>query len=85
MPVPDEFTLCDDYMFCEICEKDYPLSTFKHVAVTNGMKGAFENEESEIRYCAICSECREKCKASPAYEQFVTEKVFNLKLGRRIR
>ena len=82
MPVPDEFNLCDDYMLCEICNKDYPLSTFKHVAVTDDLK---ENGEQEKRYCVICSGCREKCRTNPLYEQFVTEKVFNLKLGRRIK
>ena len=80
MPVPDEFNLFDDYMLCEICNKDYPLSTFAHVVVDNDKMG----EELEKRYCAICSNCREKCRNDTGYEKYVTEKVFKIKLGRRI-
>ncbi len=82
MPVPDKFNLADDWGYCEICKKDYPLSSFKHVAVSNGVK---ENGTEEIRYYALCTPCREKCIVSAKYEQYVTDQVFKLKLGRRIR
>ena len=77
MPVPDEFVLADDWCFCEISEKDHPLSTFKHVIITN--------DKQEKRYYGICSSCREKCRKDPEYEQYTTDKVFRLRLGRIVK
>lgn len=81
MPVPDEFIIAPDFEQCQICEKDYPDNKFIHVAVDNDKTGA----EHEKRWLNICCDCREKCRIDSRYEKFVTDQVFKLKLGRRIK
>lgn len=81
MPVPDEFVIEPDFQLCEICEKDYPDNEFVYVAVDNDKVGT----EHEKRIYSMCKYCREKCRTDSEYEKYVTEKVFNLKLGRRLR
>ena len=81
MPVPDEFVIAPDFGLCEICEKDYPDNKFVHVAVDNDLSG----EEHEKRWLTICAYCREKCRTDSKYEEYVTDKVFKLKLGRRLK
>lgn len=81
MPVPDYFVIAPDFCLCEICEKDYPDNKFVHVAVDNEKTG----DEHERRWTTICCDCREKCRNDSEYEKFVTEKVFRLKLGRRLK
>lgn len=81
MPVPDEFVLAPDFRLCEICGQTKPDTDFCPVIINNDKPG----EENEKRLYSICSECRERCRNEPAFEKYVTEKVFKLKLGRVVR
>lgn len=82
MPVPDEFVLAYDYGRCEICGRgNVPDPDFVHVVVDNDKPG----EENEKRWYSICKDCHERCRKEPAFEKYVTEKVFKLKLGRVVR
>lgn len=81
MPVPDMQTRFRDFAYCEICEKSYQDDFFVRVLVDNDRTGA----ENEKRICDICKNCREKCRADPAFDKTTTEKVFNLRLGIRIK
>ena len=81
MPVPDSFNLYKDFQGCEICGKAYTDDKFVRVMVDNDKDGV----EKEKRICCICIYCREKCRTDPAFEKATTEKVFNQKLGRRIK
>ena len=81
MPVPDEFVLAPDFGLCEICGQTKPDTDFCPVVVNNDKPG----EENEKRWCEICKDCRERCRNEPAFEKYVTEKVFKLRLGRVVR
>ena len=81
MPVPDEFIRAPDFVLCEICNKTVPDTAFVHVLVDNDKQG----EENEKRYYAMCTDCRERCRNEPAFEKYVTEKVFTMRLGRVVR
>lgn len=81
MPWPETIELSQDFMYCEICGQDYKMNEFAHVIVSNDKQGA----EQERRYCAICKYCRQKARDDAEYEKYVTEKVFVLGLGRKLR
>lgn len=81
MPVPDEFLLAPDFGLCEMCNKTVPDTNFVHVIVNNDNP----REENEKRWYEICKDCRERCRNEPAFEKYVTEKVFKLRLGRVVR
>lgn len=82
MPVPDEFVLAYDYRLCEICGRgNVPDPDFVHVVVDNEKSGA----EHEKRWYAICKDCRGRARTDKDYERYITEKVFAMKLGRRVR
>lgn len=81
MLVPDEFIRAPDFGLCEMCDKTVPDTAFVHVIIDNDKPG----EENEKRWYAICSDCRKRCRKEPAFEKYVTEKVFKLKLGRVVR
>lgn len=81
MPVPDIQELYKDFQGCDICGKAYTDDKFVAVLVDNDKDGA----EKEKRICSICTYCREKCRTDPAFEKATTEKVFNLRLGRKIK
>lgn len=81
MPIPDEFVRAYDYGYCEICDRDVPDTSFVHVIVDNEKHSA----ENEKRWYSICMGCRERCRKEPAFDKYVTEKVFRLNLGRKVR
>ena len=81
MPVPDMQIRFRDFQGCEFCGKTYTDDKFKMVLIDNEKDGA----DNEKRIYEMCIYCREKCKADPAFEKEVTEKVMNQKLGRRVK
>ena len=81
MPVPDEFVRACAYGRCEICGRDVPDTSFVHVIVDNEKKG----DENEKRWYAVCKGCRERARTDRDFERYMTEKVFVLKLGRKVR
>ena len=81
MPVPDEFVLAPDFGLCEICGQTKPDTDFCPVIINNDKPG----EENEKRWYEICKDCRERARTDKDYERYITEKVFAMKLGRRVR
>ena len=81
MPVPDEFKLCEDFSHCEFCDKCYVDSKFAKVLFCNDKEGA----ERKYRIFEMCETCRNKCETDKDYEQYATDKAFNLKLGRPVK
>lgn len=81
MPVPDEFVRAYDYALCEICARTVPDTSFVHVIVDNDKPG----EEKEIRWYAVCKDCRERARMDEDFERYLTAKVFALNLGRKVR
>ena len=81
MPVPDEQERYKDFVECDICNQIYPDDMFFHIVADNEKQGA----EHEQRILAICNDCRYKCIDSIAFEKAATEKIFKLKLGRKLK
>ena len=81
MPVPDEFVIAPDFTHCEMCDKCYPDNQIVHVKVDNDKQGVMH----EVRHYAMCKFCREKCRTDSEYEKYVTDKVFSMNLGRRMK
>ena len=76
MSASETFVIAPDFQFCEICEKSYPDNEFVHVLVSNDSDCAVQ-----YRRYSMCTGCREKCRVDKEYENYVTNKVFKLKLG----
>ena len=81
MPVPDEFVRAYDYERCEICDRTVPDTSFVHVIVDNDKPGA----ENEKRWYSVCKDCRERARVDRTFDRYLTEKVFALNLGRKVR
>lgn len=76
MPVPDVFVHSQDWCHCEMCEKDRRMP-FDSAVVSKRGTGR--------RLCSMCHDCRERCGKDKDYEEYVTDKVFERKLGRLLR
>lgn len=80
MPVPDMQPRFRDFVVCEFCDKSYPDDEFALVIIDNDK----DSEENEKRIYDMCKNCRKKCRTDPAFEKYVTEKAFHLRLGRKM-
>lgn len=78
MPIPDIFTIAPDFAVCEYCGKSYPDTT------ENMHRIKVEKDRQKRIYCA-CVHCIEKAGKDKAYDDYMTEKTFNEKLGRQIK
>lgn len=81
MPVPDMQPRFRDLSYCFFCGKTYTDDKFTPVLIDNDKDGS----DNEKRISEMCVYCREKCREEPAFDKYVTEKVFKLKLGRVMR
>lgn len=81
MPVPDRFEIAHDFQLCEICNKCKSDNEFRHVAVQRSE----EITDGIARWCSICENCYQKCKADSDFEKYVTDFVFRNELGRLIK
>ena len=81
MPVPDRFDIAPDFQLCEICDKCKPDNEFRHVAIQQGEKLT----AGMARAYVICEDCYQKCKTDSDFEKYVTDFVFEHKLGRLMR
>lgn len=80
MPISDIQGCYNDYGICTFCGKIYPDNLFVPVLVDNDKTG----KAKEYRRYEMCIQCRKKCASDKDFERYVTNKVFTLKLGRKI-
>ena len=78
MPVPNMFTIAPDFTVCEYCNKTYAdtADNMHRIKVEKGGKS---------RIYVACVHCIERAKNDRAYEDYMTDKTFNEKLGRQIK
>lgn len=78
MPVPDEFKIASDFTVCEYCGKTYADTTenMHRVLITQG---------KARRVFVACVHCIVKAKTDAAYDEYMTNKTFNEKLGRELK
>lgn len=78
MPVPDIFTIAPDFTVCEYCEKSYSDTT-------ENMHRIKVEKDGQKRIYVACVRCIEKAGKYKSYDDYMTEKTFNEKLGRQIK
>lgn len=78
MPVPDEFKIAPDFAKCEYCGKSYPdtAENMHRVLITQG---------NARRIFEACVHCIQKAKSDEKYDEYMTNKTFNEKLGRKLK
>lgn len=77
MPIPDEFKIAPDFTICEYCGKSY-------ADTAENMHRVLIEKDGDRRVFAACVHCIAKAKTEPAYEEYMTNKTFSEKLGRRL-
>ena len=70
-----------DFGHCEFCNKCFEDDYFVCVLFDNEKSGA----ENEKRVFEMCKNCHKKCRTDKAFEKYVTEKAFSMKLGRKLK
>lgn len=75
MPVPDEFKIAPDFTVCEYCNKSYEDTT-ENMHLINIEK------DRAARIFHACVHCIKKAQEDKSYDDYMTEKTFNEKLGR---
>lgn len=78
MPVPDLLIIAPDFTVCEFCGKSYADTAENMHRILVGHNG-------EERVFEACIHCIEKARTNRDYENYMTEKTFNEKLGRRLK
>lgn len=78
MPVPNIFTIAPGFVLCVYCGKLYvdTLANTHNILV---------EKDGERRIFTACVHCITKAKESPAYDDYMTNKTFDEKLGRRLK
>lgn len=78
MPVPDIFVIAPDFALCVYCGKTYPdtIENMHRIKV---------EKDGKKRIYEACVHCIERAKNDRAYEDYMTDKTFNEKLGRQIK
>lgn len=78
MPVPDLFIIASDFTVCEYCGKSY-------ADTAENMHRVLIEKNGERRIYTACVHCIVKAKTDAAYDEYMTNKTFNEKLGRRLK
>ena len=78
MPVPDIFQIAPDFILCVYCDKSYPDTE------ENIHRILVEKDGVKRMYCA-CVHCIKKAKEDPSYDEYMTNKTFEEKLGRQLK
>lgn len=78
MPIPDKFEIAPDFAICVYCGKSYPDTA-------ENMHPILIEKDGERRIFESCVHCITKAKTNAAYDEYMTNKTFNEKLGRRLK
>lgn len=78
MPIPDEFKIAPDYTICVYCGKSY-------ADTDENLHRVLIEKDGERRIYEACVHCIAKAKTNAAYEEYMTNKTFSEKLGRRLK
>ena len=78
MPIPDEFKIAPDFTICEYCGKSY-------ADTDENLHRVLIEKDGECRIYEACVHCIAKAKTNAAYEEYMTNKTFSEKLGRRLK
>nr|DAR01514.1 MAG TPA: zinc finger domain protein [Caudoviricetes sp.] len=78
MPVPDIFRIAPDFTICEYCGKSY-------ADTAENLHRVLIEKDGERRIFEACVHCIAKAKKDAAYDEYMTNKTFNEKLGRRLK
>lgn len=78
MPVPDEFKIAPDFTVCEYCGKSYEDTV-------ENMHRIRVEKNGEYRIFCACVNCISKAKSDEKYDEYMTNKTFSEKLGRRLK
>lgn len=77
MPVPDEFIIAPDFTVCEYCGKSYEDTV-------ENMHPIRVEKNGEYRIFCACVNCITKAKSDEKYDEYMTNKTFSEKLGRKL-
>ena len=77
MPVPDEFKIAPDFTVCEYCGKAYEDTV-------ENMHRVLIEKNGDRRVFEACVHCIAKAKSDEKYDEYMTNKTFSEKLGRRL-
>lgn len=78
MPIPEEFKIAPDYTICVYCGKSY-------ADTDENLHRVLIEKDGERRIYEACVHCIAKAKTNAAYEEYMTNKTFSEKLGRRLK
>ena len=78
MPVPDTFIIAPDFTVCEYCGKSY-------ADTAENMHRVQIEKDGARRIFVACVHCIAKAKIDAAYDEYMTDKTFNEKLGRKLK
>ncbi len=78
MPVPDLFIIAPDFTVCEYCGKSY-------ADTAENMHRVLIEKDGARRIFVACVHCIAKAKTDAAYDEYMTDKTFNEKLGRSLK
>lgn len=78
MTEPDLFIIAPDFTVCEYCGKSY-------ADTAENMHRVLIEKDGARRIYVACVRCIAKAKAEPDYDEYMTNKTFNEKLGRRLK
>lgn len=78
MPVPDIFQIAPDFTLCVYCGKTYEDTV-------ENMHRVLIEKDGEFRIYEACVHCIKKAKEDPAYDEYMTNKTFEEKLGRQLK
>ena len=76
MPTPDEFIIAPDFALCVYCGKTYPDTV-------ENMHRVLIEKDGKRRIYEACVHCI--AKSDKKYDDYMTEKTFNEKLGRQLK
>lgn len=78
MPVPDIFQIAPDFTCCEYCGKSYAYTP-------ENIHRVLIEKNKEKRIFIACVHCIQKAKDNPDYDEYITNKTFDEKLGRLLK
>lgn len=78
MPVPDIFNIAPDFAVCMYCGKSY-------ADTVENIHRVLIEKDGERRIFEACVHCIAKAKENSVYDEYMTNKTFNEKLGRRLK